>query len=177
MSQLTYDPVANGNLTQLVPLSGTNWGTVADYNDSTYVLVGENVGYRYDLYQISATLRGARDKIGGVTIYTRCDTTAADNYGNKSKAVIFTHGTLYAGSERSLFWHNWYDHVWLDFYDTWPVNPYTGAEWTWDEIVALQIGVGLINDYHGYTRCAKVASTVDFTTRRIVGRSQIIGGW
>ena len=174
---LTYNPSGKiyEHLYHSPSNGGDNWQYVSDDTDSTMVLQGDSSEYAYDMYSITAQEQQNK-LIDDVTVYIRCETDKSYSTYNKCRAAIQTHGNLYAGTEQSLYWEQWYEKVWVDSNHVWAVNPYTGARWTWAEIVSLGIGVGLRTNSN-YVKCAKVYAVVHYTVHNVACRAQIIGLW
>jgi len=80
---------------------------------------------------------------------------------------IKTNGVEYNGSEEIL------DTNYATYSYQWDDNPQTSASWTWSEIDALQIGVGLRRPGVGeYARCTQVYVEVDFDAPPLSGSTQ-----
>jgi hypothetical protein len=81
-------------------------------------------------------------------------TTAGDVY---ARVAVKTHDTVYSGDEESTS-----GDIFVSASYQWIKNPFTGSDWTWDEIDALQAGVELKTDDSGLTAaCTQVYVVVD----------------
>jgi len=141
------------------PDSGDNWDKVDEETsdgDGTYVYT-DNGNYVEDLYNITDhTTQTAAGPINYVKVYmvVRGTTTTA---GVTAYVHMKTNGTEYDGSEEVLTT----DYTAYSY--QWTLNPDTGEAWTWSEIDALQIGVGLQRPAVAeQTLCTQVYAEVSF---------------
>ena len=164
-----FRPNASGNETLLeeqYPAEGEHWDKVSENTsdgDSTYVATN-NATWREDLYNITdhSTQTAAGD-ITDVGVYMECRATA--NATQEAAYVhIKTNGVEYNGATENLT-------IGYDTYSyQWSHNPQTEGYWTWDEIDALQIGVGLRQPAVGESaRCTQVYAEVDFEAPLLSG--------
>ncbi len=157
----TYRPNEDGDETNIKdqePDSGEHWDKVDEVTsdgDNTYVYT-EDKKWQEDLYYIpdypTQTVAG---DIDNVEVYFVGKGTSVDQAN--AYAHIKTGGSEYDGTEETL----------TTDYDTysyqWDTNPQTTVGWTWDDIDALQIGIGLIQPEKGeFTRCTQNYAEVDF---------------
>ena len=135
VDRLILRPNAAGDLTELSPSAGSNYECVDEVypNDTDFVRCGTTAPVRKDLYNLPA--HWGAGTISKITVYWRGkEDDASDGDG---QAEIKTGGAIYDGSSSPL------TTTWTDFTHDWATNPATSAAWTWDDIDALQIGVGL----------------------------------
>jgi len=163
----TLRPNAAGDETTIStqePLSGEHWDKVDEATsdgDTTYVST-ENFDWQEDLYNIADHFVGS-GTINYVKVYMVC--RAEKNPTQASAYVhIKTNGVEYNGSEDTV------TTSYASYSYQWNTNPQTLAAWTWDEIDALQIGVGLRRPRPGnYTRCTQVYAEVNYSTTQLCG--------
>ena len=136
-------PTATGDetlITYQYPDSGEHWEKVDEDTsdgDSTYVL-SNNTNWQEDLYNIvdHSTVTGT---INCVRVCIVC--RVMDTPDQASAYVhIKTGGVEYNGNAEIL------TTSYTTYLYEWNINPNTVDSWTWDEIDALQIGVGLRKD-------------------------------
>ncbi len=161
-------PNGAGNETAL-SIGGTspaasNWESVDEVSsddDVTYVEASGGV-YATDLYNLDDTsLSGA---IRRVTIYVNCKGT---KLGVGACTRIKTHGAARNGDDITL------TTSYANYSTTYDMNPETEEAWTWDEINALQAGVGLQKPTGGaVSRCTQVWVVVDYFSTAIEIRAQ-----
>jgi len=137
---LTFRPNAAGSVTAIAsqyPASGEHWDKVDEEvgdDEGTYVYTTSTT-YEQDLYAIAdpGTIDGT---ITSVTVYIRYGKSNTDNGTIYCRSAIKTNGSVYTGTEQSTK-----NKVkWYTTSDQWTLNPYTGSNWTWAEIDALEIG-------------------------------------
>ena len=166
---IIYRPDAAGDKTNIVdqyPDTGEHWDKVAEEifdGDGTYVATDSNV-WQEDLYNITDhSTQTAGGTINYVIVYMVSHSTANATESN-AYIHIKTNGVEYNGPEETLaISYATYSYQWDD-------NPLTGNPWTWDEIDALQIGVGLRRpDVAEYTLCTQVYVEVDFDAPPLSG--------
>ncbi len=166
-----FDPSAAGDETGIVaqyPPSGEHWDKVSEESpdgDSTYIASASGASWEEDLYHIeNHSTQTAAGTINYVRIYVEARSTT-DNITQTSAYVhIKTNGVEYNGTEETLT-SNYatYSYQWDD-------NPQTASAWTWDEVDALQIGVGLRTpNVNEYTRCTQIYAEVAFEAPPLSG--------
>ena len=162
-------PNAAGNETTIedqYPASGEHWDKVAEETsdgDSTYVATDNN-SWQEDLYNIpDHSTQTAAGTINYVEVSMVCRVTANATQTN-AYIHIKTNGVEHNGTEETLTTsYATYSYQWDD-------NPETGQAWTWDEIDALQIGVGLRRPAVGqFTQCTQVYAEVGFEAPPLSG--------
>ena len=158
----TFRPNAPGdetNISDEYPVSGEHWGLVDEETadgDSTYVST-EWWEWQEDLYNIPDHFVGS-GTISYVKVYMVCK---AERDPNQTSAYVHikTNGVEYNRSENTL------TTSYATYSYQWDTNPQTGNDWTWDEIDALQIGVGLRRPRtNTWTRCTQVYAEVGYST-------------
>ena len=169
----TYDfrPNAAGDETSIdeqYPASGEHWDKVSENTsdgDSTYV-ASNDATWREDLYNMTDhSTQTAAGNINYVDIYLECRVTANATQ-NGAYVHIKTNGAEHNGPSENL----------TTSYDSytygWDFNPETTGYWTWDEVDALQIGVGLQRpDVGWYARCTQVYAEVGFEAPPLIGNT------
>ncbi len=104
--------------------------------DVTYVYTDDQgVSYIEDLYDLPASTESGT--INRVRVFVRCKADSAGTNRTCVRVHIKTNGTEYDGNEETP------TTTYTTFSKEWTTNPQTGSAWTWNEIDALQIGVGL----------------------------------
>ena len=163
----TLRPNAAGDETGIneqYPLTGVHWDKVDEVTsdgDSTYVFT-KWWDWEEDLYNMPDHSVGS-GSINYVKVYA-----VAKAERLKTKTTLYIHiktnGVEYNGSETTTttsyatYWHQW------------NTNPQTGNPWTWDEIDALQIGVGIRNPQSNrWTRVTQVYVEVNYTAYNPTG--------
>lgn len=154
----TLRPNAIGDETIIAtqfPDSTEHWDKVDEAgsdDDTTYVESGAGT-YETDLYNLpDPSLSGT---INSVTVYVNAKGTKA---GIGAVTRIKTNGVAYNGSDITLTTSY---AIYSTIYTT---NPQTAIDWTWDEVNALQVGVGLKKPTGGaMARCTQVYVEVDYT--------------
>ncbi len=167
-----FRPNAAGDETTIVaqyPDTGEeHWEDVADETpdgDSTYVASDSNA-WQEDLYSTTNyTTQTAAGPINYVDVYMKCRGTAnatqTDAYIHIKTSGLEDNGT----AENLTLSYDTYSY-------SWDYNPQTTADWTWDEIDALQIGVGLRRpDVSEYARCTQVYAEVGFEAPPLTGNT------
>ena len=138
----TLRPTATGDETEIaeqVPTGGEHWDKVDDVTpdgDTTYLRTSWYT-WQEDLYQIANHSIGS-GSINYVKVYAVAKSTSTPPTGRTTVYVqIKTNGLEDNGTEyQTTINYATYSHQWN-------TNPQTGQPWTWAEIDALQIGVGL----------------------------------
>ena len=144
----------------------THWDKVSEESsdsDGTYVATDSNV-WQEDLYNINNhSTQTAGGTINYVKVYMVSRVTANATQSN-AYIHIKTNGAEYNGTEETLTTdYATYSYQWDD-------NPQTSAAWTWDEIDALQIGVGLRRPaVSEYAQCTQVYVEVNFDAPPLSG--------
>ena len=158
----TLRPNAPGDETLIVeqyPVSGQHWDKVDEATsdgDSTYV-VTENWIWQEDLYHIPDHFAGS-GTISYVKVYI---VSRAESAQTQTTAYVHikTNNVEHNGSENTM------TTSYATYSQQWNTNPQTGDAWTWDEIDALQIGVGLRRPKpNNYARCTQVYAEVGYST-------------
>ena len=136
----TLRPVLAGdetNVSDQFPASGEHWDKVNEATsdaDITYISTYD-AAWQEDLYNITDHSTGSGN-ISYVKVYIVARAVQTPNETN-AYVHIRTNGAEYNGSqETTTISYATYSYQWDN-------NPQTGEAWTWDEIDALQIGVGL----------------------------------
>lgn len=92
-------------------------------------------------------------------------------YASAASTRLRTHDTIYSSTNTMLPVG---DYGWKDCSKSYTQNPYTGAVWTWAEINALQIGLGLaVSGPNGYCYATQTFAEIYFNP--IQPRAQMIG--
>jgi hypothetical protein len=143
------------------PDSGAHWDKVDEVTsdgDNTYVYT-ENKKYREDLYHIpDHSTQTAAGDIDNVEVYMV--SKGQSNFEQESVyAHIKTGGSEYNGTEEMVTTN------YATYSYQWDTNPQTTVDWTWDDIDALQIGIGLRSPRDKgarFARCTQNYVEVDF---------------
>jgi len=171
-STLILRPNSSGVSTELTiggtsPAS-TNWESVCEEtadDDETYVYTdGGFVGWKTDIYSLPNTDLGSGCSIYKITIYARMYVDFSNaNYG---KIILRTHNTNYS-TTKTL--HN----VWTTSSVEYTTNPFTLADWTWDEIVAMELGFSSysVTTPPVYGKCTQVYAEIAYYSEFNVSRS------
>lgn len=155
------------NISSQYPATGEHWDKVYEETsdgNSTYV-ASNNSTWEEDLYDITDhSTQTAAGTINYVKVYMVCRTTT-DNVTQSSAYVhIKTNGAEDNGAEQTL------TSSYAPYSYQWDTNPQTSANWTWDEIDALQIGVGIRQpNVAEYTRVTQVYAEVGFEAPPLSG--------
>jgi len=166
-----FRPNAAGDETTIwsqEPDSGEHWDKVDEETsdgDSTYVATNRNT-WLEDLYNITDySTQTAAGIINYVDVYMECRVT--DNTTQPNAYVhIKTNGEEHNGASENL------TTDYETYLYSWDKNPQTTTDWTWDEIDALQIGVGLRRPAVGeYSRCTQVYAEVGFEAPLLTGNT------
>jgi hypothetical protein len=150
------------------PASGAHWEKVDEEtsdDDSTYVAT-DNATWEEDLYNTDDhSTQTAAGTINYVKVYMVCRATA-NTTETTAYVHIKTNGATYNGTEETL------TTDYATFSYQWNTNPQTSSAWTWSEIDALQIGVGLrrpvVNEF---ARCTQVYAEVSFDAPSLTGNT------
>jgi len=163
----TLRPTAAGdetNISSQNPATGAHWDKVDETtsdDDSTYVYTSSS-GWEEDLYNIADHSAGS-GTITSVKVYMVCRADASPTQ-TSTYVHIKTGGTEYNGSQETV------TTSYATYSYQWNTNPQTLDDWTWDEIDALQIGVGLRQPTSGQeTRCTQVYVEVSYGNPALLG--------
>lgn len=163
----TLRPDAAGdetNISSQEPDSGAHWDKVYEETadgDSTYVYTS-NATWQEDLYNIADHSTGV-STINYVKVYMECRAEASPTQ-TSAYVHILTNGFEDNGSEETM------TTSYATYSSQWNNNPQTTATWTWDEIDALQIGVGLREPTSGQnTNCTQVYAEVNYEAPLLSG--------
>jgi hypothetical protein len=144
-------------ITDQFPVTGEHWDKVDDVtsdDDSTYVSTEKS--WEEDLYNIPNHSTGAGD-INYVRVYMVARGTIAPTQTN-AYFHIKTNGAEHNSPEITT------TAAYAPYSYQWDNNPETTNPWTWDEIDALQIGVGIRNPKaKKETRVTQVYVEVNYT--------------
>ncbi len=155
----------NTSISEQEPITGEHWDKVDEAvsdNDSTYVST-EQGQWEEDLYNIVDHTTGS-----GSINYVKVYAVARAEIVNKLVTNLYIHiktngGGHYGTEEQTTISYAPYSYQWNN-------NPETGNPWTWDEIDALQIGVGIRRPKTGrYTRVTQVYVEVNYTAYNPTG--------
>ncbi len=165
---IIYRPNAAGDetaITEQFPDSGEHWDKVDEVtsdNDTTYVQTDQV--WREDLFNLpnhstqtaGGTINYVEAYMVAKTMVTPIETTGYTH--------IQTNGTEYNGTSENLtLSYAAYSYQWSN-------NPETTTPWTWNEIDALQIGVGLRKpESNQYSRGTQVYTKVSFDAPPLSG--------
>ena len=163
----TLRPTATGDETEIneqEPNTGAHWDKVDDetpHDDDTTYIATDSYLWQEDLYNIADHSTGS-GSINYVKVYAVAksmqDPAAENVYVQVKTNGVEDDGTAYMTTQS-----------YTTFSHQWDYNPQTGQPWTWDEIDALQIGVGLLRPSGTggpptrYTRCTQVYAEVNYT--------------
>jgi len=147
------------------PVAGEHWDKVCEATsdgDSTYIET-EDFAWQEDLYNIPDHSLGS-GTINYVKVYAVAKAEIVNKLVTNLYLHIKTNGVEDNGPVVQI----------TTSYDTysnqWNNNPQTGNPWTWDEIDALQIGVGIRRPKPGnYTRVTQVYAEVNYSTIKLSG--------
>ena len=139
------------------PLQNTHWDLVDDVTpdeDGTYVST-ESGEWQEDLYTIADHSTGS-GQINYVRVYFRAYEEST-NTGTNAYAHIKTNGVEHNGTAIDVA------QSYTTYSYQWDQNPETGEDWTWDEIDALQIGVGLTRSKpNQFTHVTQVYAEINY---------------
>ena len=147
------------------PTSGAHWDKVSEAvsdNDSTYVET-EWFDWQEDLYNIDNHVTGS-GSINYVKVYAVAKAEIVWKEVTNLYIHIKTNGVSYNGTQNQIA------ISYAPYSYQWNTNPQTGNPWTWDEIDALQIGVGIRRPKSGqFTRVTQVYVEVNYTAYNPTG--------
>lgn len=156
----TLRPDGTGDQTELngqEPTSGEHWDKVDEAvsdEDSTYVYNFDSL-WQEDLYTMDDHSTGL-GVINYVRVYARAQVSRQG--GTSLYIHIKTNGAEHDGPEEVV------TENWATYSNQWDNNPETGNPWTWDEIDALQIGVGAQRPRNNHqTQITQVYAEVNYT--------------
>jgi hypothetical protein len=162
-------PADKGDQTEIegkYPDTGKNWDKLDEQifdGDGTYVFTSAST-WQVDLYKIAGTIQ-SQGVIDYVRVYAVFRATTTPTKAS-AEIIIKTNGTVYSGSAITV------SEDYTPYSYTWNTNPQTDTTWTWDEIGALQIGIGLrrpTNAGSQDTRCTQVYVVVGYRHMVISG--------
>lgn len=158
-------PTADGDTIELTiggsSPAATNWESVDEAvadDGVTTVYVNSAGATRYDLYGLGDMTLADKEnyKVTNVKIYVRV-------YGYTAATHTVAVG-LKTNSEED--WASPHTitpaATWMGFDDSWPTNPITEADWAWDEIDALQVGVKLYDSGSGFPTCTQIYVEIEY---------------
>jgi len=141
------------------PDSGEHWDKVDEATsdgDSTYVQGDNEKAWQEDLYNIADHSAGS-GTIHYVKVYVVCSSEVTPAQ-TTAYIHIKTNGVEHNGSQETM------TTSYATYSYQWNTNPQTLAAWTWAEIDALQIGVGLREPTKNkYIRCTQVYTEIGYT--------------
>ena len=161
----TLRPVGAGSKAENLPEGATyNYQSVdeASPNDDTDCVKSNSLTMLYDSY-VTADHSIGSGTINSVTIWVR---GIREWYASGFfRTYLKTEGSYYESGD---FGDSEYPPQWHEYSTVYTTNPSTGAAWTWDEVDAMEIGVGLVGwdggVQDGYrTKCTQVWAVVDYT--------------
>ena len=120
--------------------SPTNWQAceTQDGHSSYVSSIRANNQWDHDLYELTDPDPGIEGTIHSVTVHIYAWTSYYPDGYQSAVTTLRTHDSNRTGTMYVLTVNEWEDYS-----RTWTTNPVTGSAWTWDEIAALQAGVGL----------------------------------
>ena len=168
---IIYRPNGVGDVTDIkyqYPVSGDHWDKVYDISsdgDDTYIYT-PSLGWEEDLYNITDhSTQTAGGDINYVEVYMVCRATA-----NATKlsayTLIKTNGASYNSTSENL------TPSYATYSYQWNNNPQAGRAWLWNEIDALQIGLGMREAGVGLeSLCTQVYTEVSFDAPPLTGNT------
>ncbi len=166
-------PAAKGDKTDITthyPDEAQHWDKVDEVTldgDGTYVAT-TSASWKQDLYRIAGAYQdwGIIDYIA---VYAQL--RATDPPGRDSaEMLIKTGGGVYSGGGQVV------TEDWTSYFSTWNINPETNSGWTWEDIGALQIGIGLrrpSSSAQSDTRCSQLWIEVGYRRMAVSGEVPI----
>ena len=147
------------------PVAGEHWDKVYETTsdgDSTYIET-EWFEWQEDLYNIPDHSLGS-GTINYVKVYAVAKVETVFKEVTHLYIHIKTNGVEDNGPEAQI------TTSYVTYSNQWNNNPQTGNPWTWDEIDALQIGVGIQRPKSGnFTRVTQVYAEVGYSTIKLSG--------
>jgi len=155
---------AETTIPQQVPSSGYHWDKVDEEtadDATTYIRTqGSNTQNWYrDLFTIQtpSSYSGAISKI---VVYARAGNTASNQIGIFNISIR-TNNTTVDSADVPI------TYGWRDESYTWTINPVTSQNWTWDNILSLQIGCKM-KDFSGFVvQCTQMYVVVYYNVSDI----------
>ena len=166
-----FRPDAAGDETAIAeqyPATGEHWDKVDEEtsdDDSTYVS-SNSTAWQEDLYNVNDySTQTAAGTINYVRVYAVFRAETSNITQNSAYVHLKTNGVSDNATEVTV------TNSYAEYSSQWDLNPQTSLAWTWDEIDALQIGVGLrsANGAEVYTRCTQVYVQVGFEAPPLAG--------
>lgn len=140
--------------------NSTHHGAVSDENDATWVKVAGAIGGRtqYDRYGLPSP--SGSGVITNVRVWTR----AWQHWTNITDGHV-REGVRIGGGDYYGSWHNLsVTGVKSNQYTDWANNPNTSSAWTWQNIIDLEIWLGLKEDDVNYNvYCSEVWIVITYT--------------
>lgn len=142
MSSIILNPTGVGSITGCTPVPGArpNWQCVSDYPESLELesyAYAEN-GTQEDLYEMSAIVAGQRIKIDSVAVIGLAErennTQVCSVEVSLRPAAVTSRGAVEALTE-----------AFIEYINTWNVNPETDLFWTIADVNVLEAGMQLIS--------------------------------
>lgn len=166
-----FRPNAAGDKTDIgtqYPASGAHWDKVDEAtsdDDSTYVASNENK-WKKDFYNIpDHSTQTVGGDINYVKVYMVVRSEGTPTQAS-ARVRLKTYGKEKKGNDETV------TTSYATYSYQWDTNPETGNPWTWAEIDALQIGVGLRNAADLVpTRCTQVYAEVSFDAPPLTGNT------
>jgi hypothetical protein len=165
----TIRPSSN-NTVALTPSTGSNYACVdeATANDDTdYVMPGTEDTWQTDLYNMGSLPL----QVGEILWVRIVNRASKDGASNIIKTALRTHSTTYYRPSETL-----YTTSYANFETVYGYNPYTGDNWTQDEISDLLAGVSLYSGVTTYVpKCTQVYVEVYALPKTGAARAMLIG--
>lgn len=167
---IIYRPDAAGDETDIAdqfPAAGNHWDKVDEAisdNDTSY-LSTEDKNWQEDLFNIpDHSTQTAGGDINHANVYM---VSRVEEVQDPAAYVhIKTNGTEYNGASENL------TTGYATYSYQWNTNPQTSADWTWNEIDTLQIGIGLTRPKKNrYTRSTQNYVEVEFEAPPLTGNT------
>jgi len=157
----------------IYPLDSSNYYLLVDDgeshdNDATYIGGRkEYSNYVHAYFGLSNPVRVGT--IDSVELHVIARKTSPNITGYLNRYII-THGVDYGTYNATV------TTSYVDYTNTWSMNPNTGVAWTWDEVDALTATVGLaVSSPYYYVIVTSIYIKVNFTPPAGAGGPQIIG--
>lgn len=159
MPEIIQRPIAAGSATALteIPAARPNWQCVEDYPESLGVesYVYEENGTAEDLYDMSTIQGLQRLKINSISVRAVCErennTQACTVETSLRPAAATTRGAAQTLTE-----------VFVEYLNTWAVNPETDLFWTIADVNGLEAGLQLISGGAGCeAQCTQLYNVLD----------------
>ncbi|RPI86134.1 MAG: hypothetical protein EHM34_00120 [Nitrosopumilales archaeon] len=156
-NQLTIVVTGAGDLTELTPQgSASNWENINEdwiFSETDYNYTTTATTWKYDLYGLNDyPLPSERGPISHIIIHAFCRQNYVWGTMSQAKTAIKTYGNIYYGTAVNVGNQSYWQ---VPVETTYTKNPFTGNDWTWPEIDALQAGIGLYRSADAsWVRCA-----------------------